>query len=606
MIYTFALKGKCNIGRKNNMKRLISILLLVVMCLGLLTACARDENDKGPIIRMYITGYPRSLDPAAVQPSAEVTKLFGLIYEGLTAIDAEGKVIPALAKSWYVKYDDKDGHHKMYFELNDTHWSDSTGVSADDVVFAWKRILSPEFESPYASLLYYIRNAKEVKSGVLTSDDLGVAADDRLLEVTFADEFFTGENDMENLKKVADLFAETVASTGLVPLRENIVSKGDDWKTKASENVSNGPFKVQTMEYDKQIILERSMYYRLTEDDKEKKFDKYVTPYKLVIDYSSNSQKGTEYQEQQFESGRTYYLGDFTAEGFAKYADSIVTQKMLSSAVLYFNTTRDALKDKNVRQALSIAIDRENLVAVSRGQHVAATGFVPHGVLGANGEFRAESQLQASTKADASKAKSLLGSAKPSVTILYRGSNYDTINEDIANAIKANWEAIGVKVEVKKLSGVNYTEAVANRDFDVLLTDYVGNMIDSFGYLAPFARYYSGSVVSVSLEEAAYTPNISGIENDEYDALIDKIVYNPNKAERIELCHQAEAMLNDLMPATALFYYTESYVIKPELKNVGTYYFGYRNFNDTTLKDYLITNSAYDAEIAGEAEESAA
>ena len=270
MIYTFALKGKCNIGRKNNMKRLISILLLVVMCLGLLTACARDENDKGPIIRMYITGYPRSLDPAAVQPSAEVTKLFGLIYEGLTAIDAEGKVIPALAKSWYVKYDDKDGHHKMYFELNDTHWSDSTGVSADDVVFAWKRILSPEFESPYASLLYYIKNAKEVKSGVLTSDDLGVAADDRLLEVTFADEFFTGENDMENLKKVADLFAETVASTGLVPLRENIVSKGDDWKTKASENVSNGPFKVQTMEYDKQIILERSMYYRLTEDDKEK------------------------------------------------------------------------------------------------------------------------------------------------------------------------------------------------------------------------------------------------------------------------------------------------------------------------------------------------
>ena len=88
--------------------------------------------------------------------------------------------------------------------------------------------------------------------------------------------------------------------------------------------------------------------------------------------------------------------------------------------------------------------------------------------------------------------------------------------------------------------------------------------------------------------------------------MIDKIVYNPNKAERIELCHQAEAMLNDLMPATALFYYTESYVIKPELKNVGTYYFGYRNFNDTTLKDYLITNSAYDAEIAGEAEEGAA
>ena len=148
------------------MKRLIAILLLTVMCLGLLTACARDENDKGPIIRMYITGYPRSLDPAAVQPSAEITKLLGLIYEGLTAIDEEGKVIPALAKSWYVKYDEKDGQHKMYFELNETHWSDSTAVSADDVIFAWKRILTPDIESPYASLLYYIKNAKDVKSGV--------------------------------------------------------------------------------------------------------------------------------------------------------------------------------------------------------------------------------------------------------------------------------------------------------------------------------------------------------------------------------------------------------------------------------------------------------
>ena len=60
------------------------------------------------------------------------------------------------------------------------------------------------------------------------------------------------------------------------------------------------------------------------------------------------------------------------------------------------------------------------------------------------------------------------------------------------------------------------------------------------------------------------------------------------------------------MPATALYYYTESYVTKPELKNVGSYYFGYRNFNDTTLKDYLAVNSAYDAEVAADADKEAA
>ena len=87
------------------MKRIISVLLVLAMCAVLFTGCTRDENDKGPIIRMYISSYPRSLDPSAYLVSAESTKLFGLIYEALTAVDDEGLVVPALAESWYGLYD---------------------------------------------------------------------------------------------------------------------------------------------------------------------------------------------------------------------------------------------------------------------------------------------------------------------------------------------------------------------------------------------------------------------------------------------------------------------------------------------------------------------
>ena len=190
------------------MKRVIAITLVLIMSLGVLASCARSDKDKGPMVKMYLGSYPESLDPSIMQMDSEITKFLGLLFEPLTRIDDKGKVQPALAERWYSKVDPIDGHFKIVFELANTRWSDGSGVTADDVVFAWKRVLAPETESPYAALLFPILNAKEVKSGVLTNDKLGVVAlGDRELEVTFKEEYDV------------NLFAETVACIGLTPLR---------------------------------------------------------------------------------------------------------------------------------------------------------------------------------------------------------------------------------------------------------------------------------------------------------------------------------------------------------------------------------------------------
>ena len=581
------------------MKRIISVLLVLAMCAVLFTGCTRDENDKGPIIRMYISSYPRSLDPSAYQVSAETTKLFGLIYEALTAVDDEGKVVPALAESWYGLYDNKDELYKMYFVLNETKWSDGADVTADDVIFAWKRILMPESNSPYASLLYLIDNAKDVKSGVVTIDALGLAAvDDTLLEVTFDQ---TAVHDQTTLDNAVALFAETVSSLALVPLRENVVSKGDDWMTTASEATTNGPFKVQTMEYESQIILERSTYYRLTEDDK---FDKYVKPYKIVIDYYSNGQNAAQWQQDRFNNGDIYYLGSFTPDGYATFED-LKTSNMLSSSAVYFNNTDPLLDDARVRKALSMVIDRTALVQAVDPTFVPATGWVPHGVFNTSAEqtFREASSLSLSATADVDGAKALLREAGVSggeIKLTYRSSNFDKLTENTANFIKSAWEQLGFTVTLERLGGVNYTQSYDTRAFQAILTDMVGNMTDAFGYLAPFARYYSGQVVSVSLEDEAYTPHITGFESDSYDALIDSIVFEVDRTKRAELLHQAEAALLDEMPACPLYFYTESYVVNEDLSKVGDYYFGYRDFCKIKLKDYLKVTAASESAVAAE------
>ncbi len=231
------------------MKKFVALLLVLFVCLPVVAACStlQGDNDKGATISMYLTDFPQTLDPAAVQLQADTAMIFSLIYQPLTTIDEKGKVKPGLAYEWYSYYDNRDEEYKMYFKLNETMWSDGISVSADDVVYAWKRILSPDSESPYASLLFPIKNARQVKSGIMTSDDLGlVAEDDKLLSITFEEDYDTG------------LFAEAVSCIALSPLREDIItraiknntdnSREQDWDKNAAIMVCNGPFRVQGLE----------------------------------------------------------------------------------------------------------------------------------------------------------------------------------------------------------------------------------------------------------------------------------------------------------------------------------------------------------------------
>ena len=163
-------------------KQFIAGLGCTLMILTPPLAMAAIEGEK-QVLRRANGAEPSTLDPqlaTGTWESAIITDLF----EGLVARDASGETIPGVASSWERS---SDGLHYTFHLRDDAKWSDGTPLTAEDFVYSWRRILSPELAAPYAYMLFPIANAEAVNRGDKPVEALGVeASDPHTLEVTLA------------------------------------------------------------------------------------------------------------------------------------------------------------------------------------------------------------------------------------------------------------------------------------------------------------------------------------------------------------------------------------------------------------------------------------
>lgn len=622
------------------MKKILSLVLCLLFCVSVFAGCGLKEDEKGANIRVYLTDFPYTLDPALVQLNSDVEQILNMIFEPLTTLDEDGKVKPALATEWYYKYDDIYQLHKMYFKLKTTSWSDNRAVSADDVIYAWRRILDPATDSPYASLLYPIKGAREVKSGVGTIDDLGLAAvDDTLLEVTFEHEYDV------------DLFVEQISNIHLAPCREDIVTRcskaGDDWAASAGDIVCNGRFRVQAMDMPREkkkdeqdfsgkfackLVLERNAYYMRESDDAE---DKYVDPYRITCYYyegqtdyyeSETNLTQEQFQANRFISGELYYLSSFDKNTYKYFNDSkdykLKTAQTLNGFSFYFNTSNEILSDANARKALSAALDRSTIVSEVTGTgEVAATGYVPEGVFDTDRKtsFRNVGGAIYNTSADKDAAKEYLSKAskksgKLTVTYLVpqndytvdkysRKISYANVYEDIAKKAGEYWKELGFSIEYRGLDPYAFQAALIARDYDIIGVNVLQGSADAFAYLAPFAKEYSGTSVvvdnTVASVEEIFNTHYTNIDSSEYSAIITDALNASNRSDRAAKLHEAEKMLADLCPATMVFWYSRSFVASGKISGYKTdSLFGYVDMGGLKLKNWRDVNSKEEEIIA--------
>ncbi len=566
------------------MKRVLSLMICAVMLLGALASCTTlEKGDKGMIIDVYMTHEMVDFDPALHFNDDAMVQVFDLVYEGLTDLDENGKWKKALMKEYELLGNDDDGWY-MLITLNSTKWTDGRTVQAADFVYAWKRILDATFKSEAAALLYDITNAREVKMGDVSIDDVGISAVDvYVLQVNF------------NEKPDVDRFFTAMSSPALVPLREDIVERDVHWAKQASSIVTNGPFAIKAINKGEMLRLERSGYYYLN-DEKNEPLDKYVIPYRLVTNYSYGDAAA---QLQKFEAGELFYLDEIPLASREQYKNEAVITDELATHTYYFNTNNKLFSDARVRRALSMAIDRNEIVKIVTYAK-AATGLIPHNVFetSAGTSFREIGGDLIAAAADVAGAKALLSEAGVkggSFTITVRNNEADLA---VAAYVKGVWESLGFKVTVEevapaKIKGTDkniYSEAITERyqsgDFDVIALDLQMLAPDAFVALAPFAAEFSGNGVNMDSPTYDVYGHATGYKNDAYDALIEKAYAAANAADRVAALHEAEAKLMEDMPVMPLIFLQDAFLIHDDLSGYGSSYYASREFKQMKLKNY--------------------
>ena len=565
-------------------KRIVALIMAMLLGLTAFYGCSNKEDeeeniDKGAVVNMFLSYIPVDLDPGKAYFDSSVMQYFGLIYEGLTTYNEKGKLEKVLAKEWKYEIDERDDQLKLQIKLNTNYWSDGIPVDADDFVYAWKRLLLPETVNPAASLLFDVKNAQKAKTGEVTIDEVGIySVGDYILEVVFE------ENDAD-----VEYFLNCTASPALLPLREDIVSKSDAWAQDASTILTNGPFSVKQWAKNS-MTLERNMYYSGLNLNKNYKPWKFVTPYRIIIDAS----KKNEGQVKEYDAGNNFYVGEFSAETFDAKQKKIETQNELSTYTLLFNTNNALLGKKDIRKAISVAIDRNEIAKIVGKDVKPATGFVPTGVkdCNTNKDFRKKAGKLIAVEGDVSAAKEILKDAGLTkggkFTIKYlKHDNGATWEQDVAEYLQSVCkEKLGFLVEAEGLKAKQFAECLNTGDYDILLMDWQALTNDALSFVMPFGTKTSGSAISVETEEIEYTPYDNGYSNKEYDKIIEQILAAKNKKTRSALYYEAEKHLIDNAVVAPLFFNTDCYLASNKLSGIKTNYFAQKDLKKMKLKNY--------------------
>ena len=139
-------------------RRAAALLLTLCMAASLLAGCGGDPNDEVKV-SVVMTGGVTTVDPALATTPAERTAVLHL-FDNLYRLTDEGAV-SAAAQSCQ-QQDNEDGTQSYTFHLRaDARWSDGTAVTAEDFVYAWRRLVSPETASPNASILSMVQGYED-------------------------------------------------------------------------------------------------------------------------------------------------------------------------------------------------------------------------------------------------------------------------------------------------------------------------------------------------------------------------------------------------------------------------------------------------------------
>lgn len=529
------------------MKRKKSHLMVMALVTSLLlTACNNKENKsdkeaKKQVLNVTVSEEIPSLDTAKTMDGTSA-HIMQNIFEGLYALDDQDQPIPAVAKSFKRSEDGK----KYTFDLRkDAKWSNGDNVTAHDFMFAWKRAIIPETASQYASMLFYVKNAKEINKGTMPLDALGVKViNDYKLEV--------------ELEQPIPYFLQLLALPIYLPQHESFLKEqGKNYALEPSNLIYNGPFVLEKWKHEQEFQLKKNATYW---NQKKVKLDEIN--FQIV--------KDTMTAVNLYEAGNLDRV-PINSQFVDKYKGS--KELHMSSdpgiAMLRFNEQNNALANKKVRQSISFALNKEDFVAhfINNGAK-SASGLVPVGHVDeeTGKDFRKENGDLSSY--DLQNAKKIWEEAKKELGVEQVNLEFLTFEQDnakrMAEYIKGDLEKNlqGLTIQIKQQPFKQKLQLEQTGNYDITMANWGPDYKDPISYLELFTTDNPNNKMNYS--------------NSHYDELIKKaktdFVLEPEKRWGVLL--EAEQVLLEDVAVAPLYHIGSAYVQKDYVKGIEKHQFG--------------------------------
>ncbi len=509
----------------------------IIICLALTLACSGKKtcsDGQKKVLNICFNQPPTSADPRRSGDMITSSSSF-MLFDGLTNINNEGNVIPALAERYEISAD-----RKTYtFHLRPSQWSDGTPLTAHDFEYSWKSVLAPNFPSPCSFLFYPIENAQSAKEGSVPPCEIGVKAlDDYTFEV--------------KLHKPCPYFLKLISFYTFYPVPKHIDTADTDWYLRpGKDTVCNGPFKVIYWNHSNEIAFEANPKHWNSSS-------RHLDGITASIITDSNTAL------QMFEQGKFDWIGDpvspipIDALEELKKSDCVFSNPIAATVFMPFNTHKFPFNNVNIRKAFSLALDRSSITEnIMQMGEQPATRFLPSILASAmQDELLSPTSQHENARMLFNQGCEELGITPedfPTVRLTAPSMDHYT---KIAQAVQQQiQEALPVHIDLdcKALKPV----------FDDLIKRHF-----EFGLIMLVAQYQDPMNVFERFMFEMTPKNYPGYENAEYISTIDASFDAPDEEKRNELFCKAEKILAEDMPFTPLFFYNSHSLKKPNIDGI--------------------------------------
>ncbi len=496
----------------------VKVLLALTTAAGMLAGCgSKTDTDT---FRFANDTDIVGMDSTVVDDAMSFNAITA-ITDGLTTVDVKGNTIPGIAKSW-----DVSNNGLTYtFHLRDAKWANGDDVTAQDFVYSWHRIIKNA--GNYAYMLgsegASIKNADSLI-------DLGTTATDEQLN-TLGIKATDDKTVVVDLEKNVPYFVGLMSFPCYYPQNQKFVEKcGKNYATKPEYILGNGAYKMtKWIKGNKATFTKNDKYYD-AKSVKTKNLEMY-----LVQDPKTAA--------QNFDNGKVDYATiNSTLVDKYKGKDTFKAIREGYLAYLICNFKADTTANKNLRHALSYAINRKDLCDnILQDGSQPATGFVPAQLCKSPSgkDFREESGKYVDY--DVKKAQEYLDAAKKelgtdtiTVDLLYGTdeSPMDTFAEYLQGSFtKLKGLKVNMVATVKK-DRIYNREASGN--FQIACTRWAPDYADPTTFLNVLASSNSN--------------NYGKWENAQYNSLLKQAQNETDVNKRWNELLEAEKVMMDDMP----------------------------------------------------------